>query len=149
MFNLKSSNNSVTESHIVKDFYNDCEFLCYRNPTKCEAANIVVGDDSTYWREFVLLNTTRNKLFVLVSNKNVKHISRSPEINYMVMIQNIVSCSASFMYPSRTCDKMIDGIFITSWIPNNANVGNWVKFTFSHRRQCCRPVVKHRATGTM
>ena len=78
MFNLKSSNNSMTESHIVKDFYNDCEFLCYRNPTKCEAANIVVGDYSTYWREFVLLNTTRNKLFVLVPNKNGKHISRSP-----------------------------------------------------------------------
>ena len=77
MFNLKSSNNSVTESHIVKYFYNDCEFLCYRNPTKCEAANIVVGDDSTYWREFVLLNTMINNILMLVPNQNVKYISRS------------------------------------------------------------------------
>ncbi|KAK2157448.1 hypothetical protein LSH36_191g02039 [Paralvinella palmiformis] len=98
ILNLKSSNNSVTESHIVKDFYNDCEFLSYRNPTKCEAANIVVRDDSTCWRKFVLLNTTRNKLFVLVpyQNGNIYHgaqVGNNLELLFISYLLKIIECN--------------------------------------------------------
>ena len=75
--NLKAPNISVIESHIVENFYNDCEFLCYTNPDRCIAANVVRREDNTYSCEFVSVKVSRDYLSLLESNPDGKYISRN------------------------------------------------------------------------
>ena len=75
--NVKTPNITVIESVIVKDFDNDCEFLCYKNPTRCIAANIIPLEDNTYLCEFVSVKVTSEYLSAFETNPNGKYISRT------------------------------------------------------------------------
>ena len=74
--NVKAPNTTVIESVIVKDFDNDCEFLCYKNPTRCIAANIIPLEDNTYLCEFVSVKVTSEYLSAFEMNPNGKYITR-------------------------------------------------------------------------
>ena len=75
--NLKAPNISVIETFIVTDFYNDCEFLCYENPSRCIAANVIPADDNRYLCQFISVKVTREYVSALEPNPNGKYIFRS------------------------------------------------------------------------
>ena len=71
---MKTLQDSVLESFIVDHYYNDCEYLCYKNPSKCLAANLVPDENDTFRCEFISLNSTTK--LILEPNPKGKHISR-------------------------------------------------------------------------
>ncbi|KAK2139316.1 hypothetical protein LSH36_1870g00001 [Paralvinella palmiformis] len=71
---VKTTTDNVTELFVVETYKRNCEFLCYKKPSQCVAANIVVSDATTYWCELVFFNSTKGKRLLLESNPNEKHI---------------------------------------------------------------------------
>ena len=78
--NLKAPNIIVNESFIVRDFNNDCEFLCYKHPTRCLAANLIPLQNHTYLCEFATMKVTSEYLSALESNFGGKYFFRIPGI---------------------------------------------------------------------
>ncbi|KAK2159722.1 hypothetical protein LSH36_147g01006 [Paralvinella palmiformis] len=112
--NVKTPNITVIESVIVKDFDNDCEFLCYKNPTRCIAANIIPLEDNTYLCEFVSVKVTSEYLSAFETNPNGKYISRTAVVQQKVNVANQnqgANCTASSTYDNRfVCTNALDGV---------------------------------------
>ena len=66
----------IIEQHLVTDFNRGCELLCYYNPDKCLAANVIPNQNGSYLCQFVDgVIKTENRMF-LTDNMGAKYISR-------------------------------------------------------------------------
>ena len=79
---LKAPNSTVLETVTIADFGNDCEFLCYKNPSRCLAANVVRRRDENYTCQFVSVVVRSEYLAALEPNPNGKYFYRSAGMPY-------------------------------------------------------------------
>ena len=86
---LQAPSSTVLETFTIINFDNDCEFLCYKNPSRCVAANVVPSNGSRYLCQFVSVVVNSQYLAALEPNPKGKYIYRSAGTPYALNYYNL------------------------------------------------------------